>query len=177
MIGIISVQVEHFPGKFVTWWQRVLRMKHWQVNHTGVYFEMDGELFISEMTASGNAFKPLSQYKGCYCEILNFPVDQQKAQEVLQELAKTHIPYGFLDLVVISISMAFRRIGLFKYVKEFTDSEADVVCSNYPRRLIAKSGGCVDKIPPMLSPGELSEILGVRDSFVLSNDNLYFSNF
>jgi hypothetical protein len=166
MIGIISVQSPNFPGSLVTWWQRVLRMKYWQVNHTGIFFEMGGEVYISEMTASGNAFKPMSQYVGYYCEVLNFPADQQKAKEVLFDLAKTHIPYGFIDLAVIGVSMAFRRIGLFKYLKEFTDSESDIVCSNYPRRLIAKSGGCVDKIPPMLSPAELSEILGVKKSFV-----------
>lgn len=169
MIGIISIASPHFPGKLVTWWQRILRMQHPEVNHTGIFFEMGGEVYISEMTASGNAFKPMAQYTGYYCEMLNFQVDQKKAKEVLFDLAKNHIAYGFFDLVKIWLSMTLRRFGFFKCLQEFRDNEEDIVCSNFPRRLIAKSGGCVNHIPPMISPAELSEILGVKKSFIYTD--------
>lgn len=172
MIKIVCIQTRGGVGEIVTWWQTLLRMKYPKTNHTGIVVEIGETLFIAEMTSSGNSFKPLTQYKGCYMEVLKTPdADEKKMLACLSDVQSSHIAYGFLDLVKIGFSMTLRRIGIFKYVKEFVDSPNDIVCSNFPRRLLACAGYNVDKIPPLLSPGELSEILGVERAFVFKEKN------
>ena len=146
-------------------------MKYPRTNHTGIVVEIGETLFIAEMTASGNSFKPITQYKDCYMEVLKVCADEKKMLACLSDVQSTHIAYGFIDLAKIGISMTLRRFGFFKYVKEFSDSSIDIVCSNFPRRLLACAGYNVDKIPPLLSPGELSEILGVERAFVFKEKN------
>ena len=144
--------------------QRIAGLPWSHITHCGLAVWLLDRLYLVEMNAGGNVYKPLSQYskqRMVICKPAKGTELDNFAQR-LQVLTENHIPYSATDLLRIGLRMLpMRFIDTSKWG---TDSDATKVCSLLPAMAYKTLGGDVSAIPVLSSPAEVVKALEMRFS-------------